>query len=100
MTSREDLIEQHVREYESRQRHIDELYQRAREAAREARKTDETDSEIRDFEAQLSLLRETTAHIRKMPLEKWRDETARSAGPMAIWDVVAQKLEDFLERHE
>jgi len=24
----------------------------------------------------------------------------RAAGPMAVWDILAQKLEDFVERHE
>ena len=100
MTTKEQLIEQHIREYESRLKHIDELYDRAREAA--GHPTGETGpgSELRDLRAQLALLRETTREIKAMPTEKWRAETARTAGPMAIWDIVAQKLEDFIERHE
>ena len=35
MSSKEHLIEQHILEYESRMRHIDELYQRAHEAVAE-----------------------------------------------------------------
>jgi hypothetical protein len=35
-----------------------------------------------------------------MPVEKWREETVQNAGPMAIWDILAQKLENFLERHD
>ena len=35
MSNTEHLIEQHIREYESRMRHIDELYQRAHQAAAE-----------------------------------------------------------------
>jgi hypothetical protein len=100
MTTKEQLIEQHVREYESRLRHIDELYQRAQEAAGHPQETEGPGSELKDLRAQLSLLRETTQHIKAMPLDKWRTETLRSAGPMAIWDVIAQKLEDFIERHE
>jgi len=100
MTTKEQLIEQHVREYESRLRHIDELYQKAQQAAGDPDPGDASGSELKDLQAQLSLLRETTQHIKAMPLEKWRSETLRSAGPMAIWDVVAQKLEDFIERHE
>ena len=100
MTTKEQLIEQHVREYESRLKHIDELYQRAQQAAGNAESTDATGAELKDLQAQLSLLRETTQQIKAMPLEKWRSETMQSAGPMAIWDIVAQKLEDFIERHE
>jgi len=35
-----------------------------------------------------------------MTLENWREDTVQSSGPMAIWDIFAQKLEDFVERHE
>ncbi len=38
--------------------------------------------------------------IKSMPVEHWREETVQKAGPMAIWDILAQKLEDFIERHE
>lgn len=100
MTTREQLIDQHIREYESRLRHIDELYERAQQAAAHPGVGDGADAELGELRAQLSLLRETTHRIKAMPTEKWRAETARAAGPMAIWDVVAQKLEDFIERHE
>ncbi len=95
MTTKEQLIEQHIREYESRLKHIDELYERARQAA-----SGEAHDELKDLKAQLSLLRETTHQIKAMSTDQWRSETTRAAGPMAIWDVVAQKLEDFIERHE
>ena len=100
MTTKEQLIDQHIREYESRLRHIDELYDRAREAAGHPEEATGLGSELRDLEAQMALLRETTEEIKAMPVDKWRDETARSAGPMAIWDILAQKLENFIERHE
>ena len=100
MTTKEQLIEQHIREYESRLKHIDELYQRAQQAAGHPEPSDASGAELKDLQAQLSLLRDTTRHIKAMPLEKWRSETMQSAGPMAIWDVIAQKLEDFIERHE
>jgi len=38
--------------------------------------------------------------IKTMPTKNWREETVQSAGPMAIWDILAQQLEDFVERHE
>lgn len=100
MTTKEQLIEQHIREYESRLKHIDELYERAREAAGHPDEASGSGSELRDLQAQLKLLRETTEEIKAMPTDKWRSETTRAAGPMAVWDIVAQKLEDFIERHE
>ena len=97
MTTKEQLIEQHIREYESRMKHIDELYERARQTAPEHHADQST---LQEFNAQRALLQQTTEHIKSMPLDHWREETVRNAGPMAVWDILAQKLEDFVERHE
>jgi len=78
MTNKEHLIEQHILEYESRMRHIDELYQRAHQAAGKIDNADEAQSRLDELAAQRALLQ----------------------GPMAVWDILAQKLEDFVERHE
>ena len=99
MTSKEQLIDQHIREYESRLRHIDELYARAREAAGDPDDGSKAGAELKDLRAQIALLRDTKEEVKKMPIDKLREDTVRSAGPMAIWDVLAQKLENFLERH-
>ena len=100
MSNKEHLIEQHIREYESRLRHIDELYQRAHQAAAETDTESDVHTHLKELSAQRSLLRETTDEIRSMPLERLREETLRSAGPMAVWDILAQKLEAFIERNE
>jgi len=100
MTNKEHLIEQHILEYESRMRHIDELYQRAHQAAGKIDNADEAQSRLDELAAQRALLQETTDSFKTMPLDRWREATARNAGPMAVWDILAQKLEDFVERHE
>ena len=100
MSNKEHLIEQHIREYESRMRHIDELYQRAHEAVVDKDAAAEAHSHLHEMTAQRSLLRAGTNEIRRMPLEHWREDMVRTAGPMAVWDILAQKLEAFIERHE
>jgi DNA repair exonuclease SbcCD ATPase subunit len=100
MTSKEHLIEQHIREYESRMKHIDELYQRAHQAAEKLDNADDAQTKLNELAAQRTLLQETTDSIKTMPLDKWREATVRNAGPMAVWDILAQKIEDFVERHE
>ena len=100
MTTKEQLIDQHIREYESRMKHIDELYERAHEATEHLGDEHEIRAELKDYAAQRQQLRQKADEIKTMPLEKWREETVQRAGPMAIWDILAQKLEDFLERHE
>ena len=100
MSNTEHLIEQHIREYESRMRHIDELYERAHAAASTADEASDAHGTLGELSAQRSLLHQTTHELRNNPRDHWHEKIASSAGPMAVWDVLAQKLEDFLERHE
>lgn len=100
MTNKEQLIEQHIREYESRMKHIDELYQQAHEATEHLDDSHASRSELQAIAEQREQLQQAAEDIKAMPIGNWRDETMQSAGPMAIWDVLAQKLEDFIERHE
>lgn len=100
MTTKEQLIDQHIREYESRLKHIDELYERAHQATEHLDDEHEVRSELKDYELQRSRLQKHADDVKTMPVEKWREETVQNAGPMAIWDILAQKLEDFLERHD
>jgi hypothetical protein len=100
MSNKEHLIEQHILAYESRMRHIDELYERAHKAASDKGEGSEAHAHLNDIAEHHSRLPGNADEIRTMPLDHWREDTIREAGPMAIWDIVAQKLEDFLERHE
>jgi len=100
MTTKEQLIDQHIREYESRLKHIDELYDRAHKATEHLEDDHDSRSELKKFADQRAKLPQDADEIKTMPVENWRQETVQSAGPMAIWDILAQKLEDFLERHE
>ena len=100
MTTKEQLIDQHIREYESRLKHIDELYERAHSATAHLDDGHETRSELKDYATQRSHLQQQSDEVKTMTVADWREETVKSAGPMAIWDILAQKLEDFVERHE
>jgi len=100
MTTKEQLIDQHIREYESRLKHIDELYQRAHDATEHLDEEHDSRSELSDLSSQRLQLQKQTEEIKTMAPDRWREETVQSAGPMAIWDILAQKLEDFIERHE
>jgi hypothetical protein len=100
MTTKEQLVEQHIREYESRQKHIDELIERAHEASANLSDDNNLKIELEKVKDQHQELVKQTEKLKKMPLEHWREDTIRNAGPMAIWDVIAQKLEDMVERLE
>ncbi len=99
MTTKEQLVEQHIREYEARQKHVNELLARAEEIA-EAHPGHPVHSELGLYRNQHDNLVEHAEQLKKMPLEHWREETIQSAGPMAIWDVIAQKLESLVEKVE
>lgn len=100
MTTKEQLVEQHIREYDARQKHVDELIALAEDAAKDLAQGHAIKTELEQIQGQHSDLVEQTEEIKKMPLEHWREEMIQSAGPMAIWDVLAQKLEDIVERLE
>ena len=99
MTTKEQLIDQHIREYESRLKHIDELYVQAKEATEHLHDEHETHTKIDTYGELLADLQRKAEEIKTMHPDKWRTETAAGAGPMAIWDVIAQKLEDLIEHH-
>lgn len=100
MTTKEHLVEQHIREYESRRKHIDELIARANEASKSLDDDHAIRSELKQYQGEHAELVEKAEELKNMSLEHWREDTIQSAGPMAIWDVIAQKLEDLVERVE
>ena len=100
MTTKEELITQHIREYESRLKHIDELYDRAEKATAHLDESHDSHSELRELASERSRLQQETDDIKTISVKNWREDTMHASGPMAIWDLLAQKLEDFVERHE
>ncbi len=100
MTTKEDLISQHVREYESRLKHVDELYERAHKATEHLEDNHETRSELNAYAERRSQMEKAVEDVKTIDAGHWREETVSNAGPMAIWDVLAQQLEDFVEKHE
>lgn len=100
MTTENQLIEQHIREYQSRMQHIDELLEQAKkelakpESPKEARA--ELEEAIRGREKLATLYEE----LKLSSTENWRKEEILKSGPMGIWDAVAQQLEKLVERFE
>ena len=96
MTKVDHLVEQHVREYQSRLKHIDELLARARAAAR-----GRPSPEQEELEALRRKRDELASEFDRLgSLKDWREEELEKAGPMGVWDAVAQQLEALVERLE
>ena len=84
MSNIEHLIEQHVREYESRLRHIDELYQRAHTAV--ADKAEAAHEDLQQLTAQRALLHETTRQMRAAPTDRWQRESHCAFDEACVFD--------------
>jgi len=95
MNNLEHLVEQQILHYESRLKHVDELLERVESSGHtEAIATAKAVRPQRD---------EMHGHLEEMrlkSLDDWREEEIEKAGPMGIWDAVAQQLEDLVERLE
>ena len=100
MTATERLVSQHIKEYESRLRHIDELFHRAQKASAKLADDHVIKSELETYQRQKAELKKQTEKLKTMEPDNWREETIQAAGPMAVWDILAQKLEDVIERLE
>ena len=100
MTLIERLVDQHIMEHESRLKHIDELIERAHRASVELDERQTLESELEQYRKQRAELADKSVQLRAISLEHWREDMIRSAGPMGVWDVLAQKLEDLVERIE
>lgn len=100
MTSIEHLIQQNILEHESRLKHIDELIARAStkigQGAAHVGYRDSLASMAQERDKYHSWIDE----LRLKRLENWRVDEIEKAGPMGIWDAVAQQLEKLVERIE
>lgn len=100
MTATERLVSEHIREYESRLKHIDELFERAHRASEKLDDDHALKSELGQYQQQRAELAKEADRVKTMPVDQWRKNLLKSSGPMAIWDILAQKLEDLTERLE
>lgn len=95
----EDLVESHVRQYNAKMQHIDELVARAEKAAQTQPATwlDQEISEIRREREKL------LAHMDALETQMrndWQESDVSEQGPMMVWEAVAKRLEKLVERIE
>ncbi len=93
MSEKEHLINQHILEYESRLKHIDELLEKTKHTADESHNQEL--AQIKDKREKLS---QYLSEAKKLSVENWQKEEINMAGPMAVWDAVAQQLEKIAEK--
>ncbi len=93
MTNKEQLVEEHVMEYESRLKHIDKLIEHTGKL--EIKKSEHR-TELSELKQEREKLAKHLEEIKQSSAEEW----AREGGPMVIWDIVAGRLEKLVEHLE
>jgi hypothetical protein len=97
MTNKADLVEQHIRLYDSRLNHINEMMKKAHETVAES-------PEHRDLHPELSGLSQEHQKLEvrvdefKLKSNNWELEEIERDGPMGALDALAQEIEKFVEK--
>jgi len=94
------MVEQHIMKYESHLKHMDELLERARKGAGEVPEHAEVSEALKELAGEREKLVSHIEELRLKPLEDWQEQEIELAGPMGIWDAVAQQLEKLVEKIE
>lgn len=100
MTNKEQLVERHILEYESRLKHVDKLLERARQGLDTVPATATVKTTLTSLEEERNTFATYLEELRMKSLANWREEELEKAGPMGIWDALAQQLEKLVERIE
>lgn len=91
------MIEQHIVQYESHLRHIDEMLRRAHKHVEAGSAPPEAEKELNNIKGEREKLAEHLSEMKRRTPEDWERETFTQAGPMGIWDAVARRLEKLVE---
>lgn len=88
MSKLEELVDRHVTEYNSRLKHFDEMAEKA-----ESLEEHHDKQELAELKAHRIQFHNYLQEQRHSPSQRLLD-----SGPMAIWDVVADRLEKLVEK--
>ncbi|HIE56029.1 MAG TPA: hypothetical protein EYP90_12780 [Chromatiaceae bacterium] len=92
-----ELVEQQIRLYQSRLRHLDELVEKARKGLDGHPQGEKYEKRLADILQRRDTLQvQLDELVLKDPSD--RQERIQKAGFMAIWEVLAQDLEELLEQ--
>lgn len=94
MTNTEHLVERHIKEYEARLKHIDELMKSADDALSGNAATSELHEELDILKQEREQMHTELDVLRERSAIAW----SKKGGPMVMWDVMAGRLESLLEK--
>jgi Na+/phosphate symporter len=96
MSKLNHLVQQNILEHESRLKHVDELLERAQAVVAKA-EGDEA-AQLAEVKRERDELSSRVEAYRLRPPES--GEAFEKFGPMAVWDTLAKRLENLIERLE
>jgi hypothetical protein len=94
------LANKRIEEYDLRLRHLDGLFKQAGEKLKRNPEQTEASLQLEKLKCDRDKLAALLDETKSKPLANWREEEILRDGPMAIWDVVAQQLENLVESFE
>ena len=83
--------------YQAHLKHLDELLERAHQREVEAAKHK---TELKEITGKRDELARYVSDLQHIDVEHWKEEEIEKAGPMGLWDTLAQQLEKLVERIE
>jgi len=96
MSKLNQLVQQNILEHESRLKHVDELLERAQAVVAKA-EGDEA-AQLAEVKRERDQLSSRVEEYRLRPPKS--GEEFEKFGPMAVWDTLAKRLENLIERLE
>jgi transcriptional/translational regulatory protein YebC/TACO1 len=100
MTGFNQLVENHIDQYESRLKQIDLLLERASTAVAKSQAHADIHTEIANLRAEREKFASQLGTLKQKSINSLPEEMLEKSGPMGIWDEVAQQLEKLVERIE
>ncbi len=94
------LAEQRIKEYDLRLKHLDEVLEHAEKKLAQSPAEAETSAQLEKLKQNRDKLACWLDETRCKPPESWREAEIMKAGPMGIWDAIAQQVEKLAERIE
>ena len=97
MTNRNHLVEQHILEYESRLKHLDEVVDKAHKTLGTGKENTATSEILESLKSTRPELENHLENLRAQQVDQQNLDADFKAGPLEIWDSVAEKLEQLTE---
>ncbi len=94
----DSFANQHLQKYDLQLKHIDALLTQAQSKARQPTTPAELNQQLDKLRQERNKLAAWLDESKTKPLEHWKQDEILQAGPMGVWDAVAQQIEKLVER--